>query len=233
MKKEHFFLYGIIVTILFAFPFVSFASIVINGTRIIYPSDAKEVTIKLNNTGSSPVLIQSWVDAGDINAKPESINTPFVLTPPINRVEPDRGQTLRLRYMSENFPKDKESIYWLNVLEIPAKKTLAGNENYIKMAFRTRIKIFFRPTNLTGHANDAAKELIWSSVSGGLKATNPTPYYISLVEIKINGKTVEADMVPPKSSILIKGVKASSGNLLESEFVNDYGALDVIKSTVK
>ncbi|MBC3232133.1 fimbria/pilus periplasmic chaperone, partial [Serratia fonticola] len=63
------------------------ASVVISGTRVIYPSDAKEVSVKISNVGPSPVLLQSWIDSGDANAKPSAIKVPFVLTPPMNRVE--------------------------------------------------------------------------------------------------------------------------------------------------
>lgn len=58
------------------------ASVVISGTRVIYPADAKEVSVKINNGGPSPVLLQSWIDNGDVNAKPSAIKVPFVLTPP-------------------------------------------------------------------------------------------------------------------------------------------------------
>src|SRR5471030_1759277 len=99
----------------------SWASIVITGTRVIYPSTEKEVTVKLNNVGVSPVLVQSWIDNGDVNAKPENISVPFILTPPINRVEQGKGQTLRINYTGTPLPVNKESVFWLNVLEIPAK----------------------------------------------------------------------------------------------------------------
>jgi|SRR5471030_2145405 len=79
------------ITILCLASVSSWASIIITGTRVIYPSAEKEVTVKLNNVGVYPVLVQSWIDNGDVNAKPENISVPFILTPPINRVE--QGQT--------------------------------------------------------------------------------------------------------------------------------------------
>ncbi|EPT0778028.1 fimbria/pilus periplasmic chaperone [Enterobacter hormaechei] len=103
------------------FSTVAQASIVITGTRVIYPASSKEVTVKVSNKGESPVLIQSWLDNGDTNAKPDKIKVPFVLTPPINRVEPSSGQTLRIRALPNNLSQKQESIFWLNVLEIPAK----------------------------------------------------------------------------------------------------------------
>lgn len=102
---------------------MTFASVVISGTRVIYSSEAKDVTVKLNNVGKAPVLIQSWIDDGDMTVKPENIRVPFILTPPINRVDPGKGQTLRLSYTGAALPMDKESVFWLNVLEIPAKNS--------------------------------------------------------------------------------------------------------------
>ncbi|MDP9033123.1 MAG: fimbria/pilus periplasmic chaperone, partial [Pseudomonadota bacterium] len=36
------------------------SSVVITGTRVIFPADKKEVTVKINNNGTKPVLVQSW-----------------------------------------------------------------------------------------------------------------------------------------------------------------------------
>lgn len=208
------------------------ASIVIGGTRVIYPSDAREVTVKLNNVGSAPVLIQSWIDKGDVDAKPESIQVPFILTPPMNRVEPGKGQTLRISSTATGLPADRESVFWLNVLEIPAKKQAKGGENLLQMAFRSRIKLFYRPTGLEGNANDAAKTVTWQPVSGGVNATNPTPYYVSFVTVSANGKQVEGQMIAPKSSLTFK-VPASAGGKVSGEYVNDYGAVNKFEQVVK
>lgn len=208
------------------------ASVVISGTRIIYSADAKEVTVKLTNKGSSPVLIQSWIDNGDTNAKPESISVPFILTPPINRVEPSKGQTLRLSYTGAVLPTNKESVFWLNVLEIPAKTAKQGDSNYLQMAFRSRIKLFFRPMGLSGNANDAAKALTWSTYAGGVLATNPTSYYVSLVTLTVNGKQVEGKMVAPGTSQKFALPTASTGNKIGFEFINDYGALNNAESVI-
>lgn len=210
------------------------AGVVITGTRVIYPADAKEVTVKLNNMGSAPVLVQSWIDNGDTQAKPEDISVPFILTPPINRVEPSKGQTLRLSYTGAALPSNKESVFWLNVLEIPAKATpKPGKENFLQMAFRSRIKLFFRPVGLAGNANDAAKSLAWSATAGGVSATNPTPYYVSLVTVKVNGKGVEGQMIAPGENKKFTLPAISAGNKVSFKFVNDYGAVNDIESVIR
>lgn len=214
------------------FSTASVASVVISGTRVIYPSDAKEVSVKINNVGPSPVLLQSWIDSGDANAKPSAIKVPFVLTPPMNRVESNKGQTLRISYTGGALPMDKESVFWLNVLEVPAKSQAKTDENRLQMAFRTRIKLFYRPAGIEGNANDAAKALTWSTQSGKLQATNPTPYYASLVNMSVNDKKLESAMIAPRSSMVLE-LPGQAGNKISGSFVNDYGAVLSFDAVVK
>lgn len=210
-------------TLMFATATVS-ASVVISGTRVIYPSDAREVSVKLSNVGKKPVLIQSWVDNGDSKANPETIHVPFVLTPPINRVEAGKGQTLRISQTGEALPTDRESIFWLNVLEIPAKDPQLKNENHLQMAFRSRIKFFYRPVNLAGSANSAVTTFKWTTDGNQIIATNPGPYYVSFVTLSVKNKKVEGKMVAPFSSESF-GLSSAKGDEITGEFVNDYGAI--------
>ncbi len=54
------------------------AEIVIHGTRVIYPSDAREVTLQVSNNGSKPALVQAWIDEGDPKSTPDqSIKSSF------------------------------------------------------------------------------------------------------------------------------------------------------------
>ncbi|MET3075984.1 MULTISPECIES: fimbrial biogenesis chaperone [Pantoea] len=209
------------------------ASIVITGTRVIYHQDDKEVSVQLKNVGASPVLIQSWVDNGDANATPENIQTPYIITPPVNRVDAGKGQTLRLSLSNSGaFAHDRESVSWLNVLEIPAKTKDKAELNTLQMAFRTRIKLFYRPAGLKGDANEAVKSLNWSVSNGQLKASNPTPYNVSLVTVTVNGRTIDGEMVPPLSSLTFK-ISASAGANVSGDYVNDFGAVQPFTAAIK
>ncbi|RDL27146.1 fimbria/pilus periplasmic chaperone [Serratia fonticola] len=210
----------------------SAASVVVSGTRVIYPSDAKEVSVKISNVGPSPVLLQSWIDNGDANAKPSAIKVPFVLTPPMNRVEAGKGQTLRISYAGGTLPMDKESVFWLNVLEVPAKSQATTGENRLQMAFRTRIKLFFRPKGLDGNPNDAAKAVTWSAQGGKVQANNPTPYYVSFVNLTVNGKKLDNAMVAPRATLSLN-LPGNSGSKINASFVNDYGAVIPIEAVVR
>ncbi len=187
------------------------ASVVIAGTRVVYHAEEPEATLKLSNEGKSPALVQSWIDTGDTKAAPSASNVPFTVSPPIARIDPARGQTLRIIYTGEPLPKDRESVFWLNVLEVPPKP--AANEadvNRLQLAFRSRIKLFFRPRGLEGRSDDAPAKLNWRLKQSGnqpaAEATNPTPYYVSLIliEVRAGGKVAIFDdggMVGPHETV--------------------------------
>ena len=223
----------LLISILYLSSFSTLASIVINGTRVIYPAEANEISIKLDNKGEKPVLVQSWIDNGDPKANPSNIQVPFILTPPINRVNAQTSQTLRLSYTGDKLPKNKESIFWLNVLEIPAKTKNIDNKNQLQMAFRTRIKLFFRPKGLKGQANNAIKNTTWKKTTKGIIVNNPTPFYISLsdLEIKVKKKKYIAKkndmMLSPNSSkvfYFIDIIDIPKNSDVIVKYINDYGA---------
>ncbi|UHM93633.1 fimbrial biogenesis chaperone [Rahnella victoriana] len=208
------------------------AGVVLNTTRVIYRADKDEATVKLTNNNPGPVLVQSWLDRGDENASPERISVPFVLTPPINRLNAGRGQTLRITYLgSPALPTDKETVYWLNVLEVPAKQASSADKNRIKVAFRTRIKLFYRPDGLAGNANQAPTLLQWQAAQGGVRVTNPTPYYVNMgtVTYRDHGKQYDTpgEMIAPggAQNFHFKDIP-SVMQLSQLSFtaINDYGA---------
>lgn len=223
------------------------AGIIINGTRVIYPAQAREVTVQISNVGESPALIQAWVDGGDPRQTPESSTAPFLITPPISRVEPGSGQALRLFFTGAALPGDRESLFWLNVLEIPpapAQPSQDGAqgapENFLQLAFRSRVKLFYRPKGLPGSANDAPGLLKWSLADGGgvLRVENPTPYHLTLTALgaqTAQGRTVKVDekslsMLAPGQTAdfaLEAADAASAGGYVKVTFttINDYGGL--------
>ncbi|QLK62964.1 fimbria/pilus periplasmic chaperone [Enterobacteriaceae bacterium Kacie_13] len=208
------------------------AGVVLNTTRVIYSADKDEATVKITNNNAGPVLIQSWLDRGDENASPSRIAVPFVLTPPINRLNQGRGQTLRITYLgSPALPLDKETVFWLNVLEVPAKQATSADKNRIKVAFRTRIKLFYRPLGLPGNANQAPSQLQWQTTPDGVRVSNPTPYYVNMgtVTYRSNGKNYETagEMIAPGGTrnVHFKEIQSVTHlNQLSFTAINDYGA---------
>ncbi|MFP1592075.1 molecular chaperone [Escherichia coli] len=178
-----------IFTVLLSLP--SYGSVVIMGTRVIYPAEQKSINVRLNNGDSTPSLIQAWLDTGDRFFPPDSVRVPFIITPPVFRMEPLSGQTMRSS-SGEKLPADRESLFWLNVLDIPAKPSFAGKSekaqgyNYLQFAVRSRIKFFFPPDGLPFSPDDAYKKVTWQLTgSDTLQASNPTPYFITFSTVSV------------------------------------------------
>lgn len=215
------------------------ASVVITGTRVIFPGASREVSIKLDNNGKTPALVQAWMDTGNEKATPESIKVPFVLTPSMFRLDPGKGQTLRMVYTGEPLPADKESLFWLNVLEIPPKARSDDGENKLQLAFRSRIKVMYRPEGLPGSAEDAPKQLKWEIVRRDgakgyeLAVSNPSPYVVNLGNIELDAAghkyEIEPKYVPAKDSAYfpIPGLTAApaNGSTVTYSSINDWGLI--------
>lgn len=220
----------VMVLALFASGYSS-ASVVINNTRVIFPGSENEVTVQLSNAGKKPVLVQSWIDTGDDSAKPESIKVPFVLTPPVNRLDPNKGQTLRIRSIdSSALPSDKESVFWLNVLEIPSISE-ETQPNRLQIALRNRIKIFYRPQQINNadQVTSAAENLQWKIEHKKLVAINTSPYFVSLASIKLNDGSksnyIDGEMISPRSQKEFFIDTKTSVQSIDYEYINDWGAL--------
>ena len=183
----------------------AYASIVIGGTRVVYNEGAREVSVQLDNNGDLPSLVQSWIDAGNLDSSPEDSDAPFVLTPPIARVNAHSGQALRIAFTgsAQPLPTDHETVFWLNVLDIPPEPTAApsSNKNFIQLAFRSRIKLFYRPKGLSGAANDAPDAIQWrqgktDKGAPAIVASNPTPYHVSMIAVNAVYGQKSTDLAP-------------------------------------
>lgn len=214
-------------------------NIIVNGTRFIYPGNEKEITVQLSNTADRPALAQAWLDNGNADATPDTITTPFIITPPISRVDAKSGQTLRIKLGSgAGLAKDKETLWWLNILEIPPVTASQKDEgqNVLQLAIRSRFKFIYRPTGL-GNRDAAAEKLVLSSRGSALSIANPTPFYITVSRIArkdgkaLNDKTV---MIAPRASQTITLSSAvRQGDALSVNNINDYGADVAVNITVK
>jgi chaperone protein EcpD len=214
------------------------AGVTINGTRVVYPAEQREVSLSMVNNGNESRLIQAWVDSGDASERPESTKAPFVITPPMARVDPGKGQTLRITYTGAQLPQDRETVFWLNILEIPPKpKDSTGSEpNYMQMAVRSRLKLFYRPKGLPGTPDAAADQLSWRVMQEGkgyvAECTNNTPFNVSFSDLTFKGSqpmraVSKGGMCPAKGKATapIAGSPDVS-NELTITVINDYGGFN-------
>lgn len=180
------------------------AGVIIYGTRVIFPAEQQEVVVRLENKGDRPALVQAWLDTGDVSSTPATAQTPFTLSPPFFRIEPHQQQALRLRHLGNPVPNDRESLYWLNVLEVPPVTAGAEQNNQIELAFRTRLRVFLRPGALPYPVETAPSKLQWKLVPHkqgyALQATNPTPYHVSLTSVDLLNEGKRFSKAPNKEA---------------------------------
>lgn len=214
------------------------AGITLGGTRIVYAQKSKEVSILVKNESPKDIMIQSWLDSGNGD---KDQDVPFALTPSLSRLGANKQQLLRVFYFGKGLPADQESVFWLSVQEIPQK---AEDDNTLQIAVRQRIKMFYRPNNLSGTPEEAVINLRWRLLTqqgkNYLEVKNGAPYFISLSEIKlvtgVNKHPLVSEMVSPNSTRTFEvpyGIDFSAAKMsVEFSNINDYGAPTIHTSPV-
>ncbi|MEH0886836.1 molecular chaperone [Enterobacter sp. UNJFSC 003] len=202
----------------------AFAGVVMGGTRIVYPQNSKEVAFSVaNKESATPYLIQSWVE-GDRQTEPHA--APFIVTPPLFRLDPDQTNTLRIQYTGTPLPTDRESVFWLDIKAIAPKPKESSNELQINV--KSKFKIFYRPENLKGNAATAWQEIKFTRTAKGLKATNPTPYYVSFFHLRVAGHDIEQPgMIGPGES---REWPVTANGSVSWSAINDFGAITSTQS---
>ncbi|CNC60000.1 putative chaperone protein [Yersinia frederiksenii] len=235
--RKTFFIAFTLVTLLVAAT-VARAEVMISGTRVIYNEKQREGVVKVSNTGNMPVLLQAWIDNGNANARPDTIKVPFSVTPPVIRLDPKRDQTIRLFRTGSGLATDRETLFWFNLLEIPPKptKSATGEDNKLQLAFRTRIKMFYRPAELVMPSEQAMKHLTFSKKGNQLVIKNASPYYITFRKIELraskespilaNMSKINNKMVAPFAELSLPVTTQGSINNTTQVFysiINDQG----------
>lgn len=212
-----------------AFMLASFAAqagIVIGGTRVIYNGDKKETSAAIRNPDQSGVwLVQSWVDSGVKGSK-----APFIVTPPLFRINAGEENILRIVRTGGGLPEDRESVFWLNVKSIPATDDSKPHNNVLQVVVKSRLKLFYRPAGLEGQPETAYHHLSVARSGNRLTVSNPTSYYISLFTLKVDGREIkEADMVPPKGSVTFP-LASATASTVTWQAISDYGGVSQTES---
>ena len=94
--------------------------IVLERTRVIYDAGKKEAALPVANRSENlPYLLQSWVDNVQGTAR-----GPFIITPPLFRLDAGSDSSLRIIKSSGNIANNKESLFLLTFAPFPPKVNL-------------------------------------------------------------------------------------------------------------
>jgi P pilus assembly chaperone PapD len=142
--NRYFLRFGAALLLMIGMTYPTFAAVNLDRTRIIYNASDKSVSVMLENQSKDlPYLAQVWLE----NEQGEKITSPLVALPPMQRIDAGQKSQIRILQLPETagLPKDRESLFYFNVREVPPKSDMA---NVMQVAIQSRVKLFFRPVEL-------------------------------------------------------------------------------------
>ncbi|HAA41688.1 MAG TPA: molecular chaperone [Pseudomonas sp.] len=196
------------------------AALKIEGTRLIYFGQDKAASISVVNQAPRDVVVQTWVTGEDDSAAGP---VPFATPEPLVRLGAGEHHRLRILYAGEGLPADRESLFWLNVMEIPLK---AQDANSVQFAIRQRLKLFYRPPALKGGSAEAVRQLSWRSDDGPtITVSNPSAFHLSLVNVQTDSLALSDYLLlkPHESKTLTAPRRLAKGTPLHFTEITDIG----------
>lgn len=181
------FVKGALATVLYlAFCSQAMAAFVLNGTRFIYEEGKKNTSLTVTNEADKTYGGQVWIDNTN-----QGNGVYMVPQPPFFKVGAKQKQVIRIMNTDSSLPKDRESLFWLNVQEVPPKPEVKDTEgSVLAIAMNTRVKLIYRPAAIKDGRQDAEKQLILEQRGNETWLKNPTPYYMAVIGMKADGKKV-------------------------------------------
>lgn len=212
--------------LLTAVSFSATAVVNIDRTRIIFHAEQNTQSINLINSGVTPTVVQVWSDSGDINSSPEESHAPVMAFPPVMKMAPGELKSLRLMLTSRSgLPTDKESIYWLNIYQIPAQTDSQGRfQQKVLLPLRIRLKIFIRPESINNPDTYSGGKLHFIKDGSQMIIENPTPWYMNINSLNVHNENLGNILLPPKDHIDIHVKKQiNQGDGVSYSIINDEG----------
>lgn len=220
------------------------AGISLDSTRIVFSAadtaSGQTVGISSSAQSSTPYLVKAQVLK---DVKGQQTVTPFSVTPALFRLEP--GATNQVRIMktgSQALANDKESLFYLRVMAVPAGK---GHEpaaktelgGAITVSTGSIVKLFYRPAGLSMTQQQGMAALQFSRQGQSLRVTNPSPYYVTLTSLTVGGKAVNLSarqqntMIAPFGQMTYTG--ANTAGKVTWQAINDFGGTEKFNGTVQ
>ncbi|WP_323085982.1 molecular chaperone [Providencia alcalifaciens] len=178
--------------------------------RLIYNEKDKAISIAALNHGDAPYLIQ----AGVSGASDKTTTAPFLVTPPLFRLNGQAQNMIRIMRVGAPLPADRESVFYFYATAIPGQGAEGGKDAdadgntvgaKLSIAMKTVLKLFYRPNNLPVTIDQAHGLMQFEQQGNTVIINNPTPYYQSFAQLKFDGVEQNLDthesMVAPMSHL--------------------------------
>ncbi|WP_337014328.1 fimbria/pilus periplasmic chaperone [Pantoea sp. AS142] len=212
------------------------AAVNVSQTRVIFNEGEMAQSLALSNDANTPVVVQAWLDVGDIASAPDKLVTPVIATPPVFRMNPGEVRSLRLILTSrQSLKQGQENLFWLNIYQItPERSVKEKNLNQVVLPLRLRLKILIRPAGVGKLTEKEGGKIVFRTIGERLEIHNPTQWYSSISNLHGRIKSYDNLIIPPGKSLLIEGdERFEKGGKVEYEIVNDTGYSWHYQSVIK
>lgn len=202
-------------------------SVGLGVSRIIYNPASSGSVVSVKNPNDYPVLVQSKVLTED-----RKQNAPFVITPPLFRLDSHQQSRIRIVQTGGEFAGDRETLQWMCATGIPPESDSAWAEGngkkskaVLDVAVRLSncIKLLVRPSSVKGNMLDGMSSLVWKRHGKTLTVQNPTPFYMNFKSIIVGGQNInDPEYAPPFASRSFSLSSDISGDV-RWRVITDYG----------
>ena len=220
------------------------AGISLDSTRLVFSAsdmaNGQSIGVSSSAQSPTPYLVKTQV-LKDVRG--QQTDTPFSVTPSLFRLEPGATNQLRiLKTGNQTLAKDKESLFYLRVIALPAgqagelsPKTEVGGT--VTVSTGSVIKLFYRPAGLSLTQQQAMGALQFTLQGNTLLVANPSPYYVTLTSLTVGGKSVAVSarqqntMIAPFSQMTYPS-PGVTGNVTW-QAINDFGGMEKFNGKVQ
>lgn len=205
------------------------ASLNPDRTRIVLDEKKGPVVITFTNSNQiEPSLAQAWLE----DARGHKVlSGALSILPPMQRVNAGNKVSFRVSKTAQasTLPDDRESLFYLNVREIPQK---SEKKNTLTFALQTRMKVLYRPDAIARkniHDEDSTfSELEIIRESSAISIRNASPYHISAVKMRTGERNAMGlpfqTVIAPFSTNNLHAITSKMSDRIILTVVNDYGA---------
>ncbi|OEI92906.1 MULTISPECIES: fimbrial biogenesis chaperone [Enterobacterales] len=211
-----------ILYIAISLPIYGYTSIEINKDKFIFIESKNQEVIEIKNSINSDYFIQSWISHYDENNDSE---LPFMITPPLFKIEKDEDYSLKIFKIDEIEKKDRETLYKINIKRIPVLSDSDDNKNLLHISINSVYNLIYRPISIEKNAVDAYKKIEFlKNQNNEFIINNPTPYFITLLNVHLENISLisKSITIPPFKKYNTKN-KIKKDGLIKWKTIDQYG----------
>lgn len=215
--------------LLLTFSFATQAGVGLSQTRIIIEEKNNSASISARNDDDKSYLVANFITQ-QLNSKTATEGL-FVITPSIFKLSPKQRNIIKIKAITNKFPKDRESMYYFHSRNVPEM----NESNGVKVGLENIIKIIYRPANLSMPQDVAFKSIKINRSADGITLVNDSPYYVNLAGLYVNSKGIKLNkqnnVIAPFSKM--NYLSQTKNGAVKWAVINDLGGYDEYHGTVQ